>query len=104
LGRLFDHLVGGVSADMVATLEDVTRDLHALDRAPVRSHSEGREGPGGGDETGWHLVVPLLGVVGGFDGEAAGGHFVFWLYIWLRFFSGAAFPRFGKKKLTWIYW
>jgi len=100
--------MGGVAAYLVATSEDVTRNAHTLERAPVRRHREGREGPGRGGEAGGRRVVPLLGVLGGFDGEAAGHRLFAWVTPLHPIFFSLAFrdrgalgpcPSFKKKRL-----
>ena len=73
-GRLFEHDVRGVASDVVGAPENVARNPGALDWAARRGNREGSKGTARGVESVGLLVVPLLGVLGGFNREASGGH------------------------------
>lgn len=106
-GRLLEHDVRGVASDVVGAPEKVARNPGALDRAARRGNREGSKGTARGTESVESvesvglLVLPFLGVLGGFNREASGCHLSsFFLspvsFFWPKFFR--AQPVGGSKK------
>ena len=106
-GRFFEHDVRGVASDVVGAPEQVARNPGALDWAARRGNREGSKGTGRGTESVESvesvglLVLPFLGVLGGFNREASGCHlllFSSWRPVFFSAKNSARRPSGSKKK------
>ena len=96
--RLFEHDVRGVASDVVGAPEKVARNPDALDWAARRGNREGSKGTARGVESVEAvglLVLPFLGVLGGFNREASGCHLLFLHGVSL--FFGQKIPRAARR-------